>query len=255
MEKFIKQLVTEGGKILKKEFRTIGVAGKSKSDALDVVTHADLLAEKYIISAIKAKFPTHQIISEESGDNKVISDHTWVIDPLDGTLNFARGIATFVCQVAYIYKGKIEMSAVYDPMSDELYFAARGKGAYCNGKRIHCSASRDYSKSLLTFNGYYDPAALRLLNKISSASKNPHFRIRNTGTMGVAGVYTAAGKFDYFLSQSGMFWDYAPPYLILKEAGCVVKNFQGKDWQFSDKQFIAGNKNIVDSIIKILNKK
>jgi len=254
MERFIKQLVVGSGKILRREFRSIGVAGKSKSDALDIVTHVDLLAEKNIISAIKRKFPKHQILSEEAGDNQLKSDHLWVIDPLDGTLNFARGIPEFVTQVAYIKNGQIEFAAVYDPMNSQLFYAQRGKGAFCNGKQIKCSQVKDYKNCIVTLNAFYNTDTLKLINKVSTASKNRHFRVRNTGALGLAGVYTASGKFDYLISNSGKFWDYAPPAMILKEAGCVVKNFKGKDWKFTDKEFIAGNKTLVNSVLKVLAK-
>jgi myo-inositol-1(or 4)-monophosphatase len=254
MEKFIKDLVLGSGKILRAKFKSVGVKSTSKTDPLDLLTEADLASEKFIISQIRKKFPKHQIISEEFGDNKFKSDHTWVIDPLDGTLNFARGIPVFVSQVALIQKGEIIFSAVYDPMRDELFFAKKGGGAFCNGKRILCSKNEDLSSSLLSVNGSVNEPIIKMLSKINKHKKDSKLRVRNIGCIGLGSCDVAIGRVDYVINNSGKFWDYAPVYLILKESGCLVKNLKGKDWQFSDSSMVAGNKKVVQTALRVLNK-
>ena len=253
MEKFIKDLVKGSGRILKKQFNIAGTQGKSKNDVLDMVTLADLSSEKFIISQIKNRFPKHQILSEESGDNELQSDYLWVIDPLDGTLNFARGIPVFVSQVAFIEKGEIMLTAVFDPINDNLFFAKKGKGAFCNGRKISCSKNSDIDASLLSMNAYADKSVTAFLDKISDFRGDSKLRVRNIGSIGMGSCDVACGKVDYLINNSGMPWDYAPVYLLLKEAGCEVKNIFGKDWQLSDKTMIAGNKKLVQKVLKILN--
>ncbi len=250
MDKFIQNLVIGSGKILKKKFKASGIKGKAKTHELDVVTEADLAAEKFIISQIKRKFPDHQILSEEAGNNNLKSDSVWVIDPLDGTLNYSRGIPYFVSQVAYIKNGQIELSAIYDPIHDQLYFAKRNKGAFCNGKRIYCSQSKDISKSILGSSASWNTDVLQIITKIVKNVPNPKLRIRNMGSIGQSACDTASGKVEYYIVNSGNFWDHAPTYLLLKESGCIVKNIKGKEWEFTDRSMVAGNKELISKIFK-----
>jgi myo-inositol-1(or 4)-monophosphatase len=146
MDTFIKQLAKTGGEIVGKKFGKIGVK-YTKKDAKDVVTEADLAANKVITNAIKKKYPNHSIISEETGEEMTGSDYCWIIDPLDGTLNFATNVPLFGTMIGLAYKGEMILSAIYFPCTKEMLFAKRGKGAFLNGKRVHCSAQKKWNQS------------------------------------------------------------------------------------------------------------
>src|SRR3989344_3946052 len=142
MENFIKQLVRDSGKILSSKFGKIGVS-HTKANPLDVVTQADLLADKLIVGRIKKKFPKHAIISEESGEHNQ-HRYKWIIDPLDGTSNFASKIPLFVTQLAFVEGDDVKFSALFDPIHDKLYFAQKGKGSFLNGRKIACSCNKNF---------------------------------------------------------------------------------------------------------------
>src|SRR5689334_8542195 len=133
MEKFIQQLGRDAGKILLAKFGKIKNL-QTKRHALDFLTEADLMVDKLVTSRIKKKFPTHAIVSEESGKHNT-SPNKWIIDPLDGTNNFAHGIPMFVTQLAYVENNKLKAAMIYNPVQDQMFYAETGKGAYLNGRR------------------------------------------------------------------------------------------------------------------------
>lgn len=138
IEKFIKATLPKAGEILRKKFKKIGVK-YTKSHALDVVTEADLAANKLLLNAIKKTFPDHGIISEETAEHKNKSEYIWAIDPMDGTLNFSREIPIFVSMLAVFRNKQLIISAIHDPLRKELTFARKGLGAAINGKKIKAS--------------------------------------------------------------------------------------------------------------------
>src|SRR3989344_7418089 len=147
MEKFIQKMAREAGVAVLKKFGKIGVHYKKSDRVWDVVTKADLLSEKIIMSAIRKKYPDHGIISEESGSVKEGARYVWIIDPVDGTLNYSRGVPTFGVMIGLVRDGEVILSAINLPATKEFFFAKAGNGAYLNGKRIHCSRVKDLKKT------------------------------------------------------------------------------------------------------------
>src|SRR3989338_5119797 len=147
MDKFIRQIAKKAGAVALTRFGKDGALYLKTRNRLSVVTKADLLAEKIIISAIRKRDPDHGIISEESAHHRPDAEYVWIIDPIDGTLNFSTGIPLFGTMVALAHRGKVILSAIYLRVTNELFFAKKGKGAYVNGQRIHCSRHSDWATS------------------------------------------------------------------------------------------------------------
>jgi myo-inositol-1(or 4)-monophosphatase len=253
METFIKQLVRDAGKILRDKFGKVGIH-HTKKDALDIVTEADILADKLVTDRIKKKFPLHAIISEESGSHNT-NPKQWIIDPMDGTNNFAMGIPFFVTQLAYAENGKLKFAAIYDPIHDKLYFAEKGKGAFVNDKKIHVTTTKDFQFSQGDLAMGISDGGLEILEKINRSIKGRAFWVRNFGSSGVSAGNIASGALDWTIQGFNYVWDYAPLALLVQEAGGVTLTLKGKPWTLKDNNIIAGNPVIVKQLIKILNKK
>lgn len=254
MEKFIKDITKKAGHEILKKFGKIGVK-YTKIDAADVVTEADLISNKIIIEAIKNKYPTHSIISEETGEYQSGNDYCWVIDPLDGTRNFSTKTPLFVVIVSLIYKGKVKFGAIYNPCTDEMLFAEQGKGAFLNNKKVHCSNQKTWENSWGLTSCNVSGKSLNNLQKLLKFAEKKNFWTSSLGSSGVSTIYQADGRRDWRFSAGGGLWDYAAPALILKEAGCKVTNYKGKPWSIKDREILAANKNLHPILLKIINSK
>jgi len=250
MEKFIKQLVRDAGGILRDNFGKVGVL-RTKSNVLDVVTVADELADKLITERIKKKFPSHAIISEESGTHNN-NPKKWIIDPLDGTSNFSKGIPLFVTQLAYTENNKVKIAAIYDPIHDNLFYAEKGKGAYLNNKRIKISSKVDFEYSQGCVDLGLNFETIKIYDKIQKNIHHKYFWVRNLGAAGIHAGIVANGNLDWAILVGCFVWDYAPLALLVEEAGGLVRTVSGKKWTLKDKDIIAGNRVLVKKLIKIL---
>ncbi len=254
MEKFIKQLARDAGKILRAKFGKVKNI-QTKQHALDFLTEADLMAEKLITNRIKKTFPTHAIIAEESGEYNKQFKNCWIVDPLDGTNNFAHATPLFVTQFAYVEDGELKASVVYDPIHDRMFYAEKGKGAFLNGKKIKVSPKTDFSYSQGTTDFGLSKKGLEIYMKIRKSVGHDHLWLRNLGSAGIQGSFIAEGRFDWQAMRQSKLWDLAPLVLLIREAGGVVKNFEGQDWQLDDTDYVAGNPILVKKFLKILNSK
>ena len=255
METFIKRITKEAGDAILKKFGKIGVK-YTKEDAVDVVTEADLISNKILIGAIKKKYPTHAIISEETGEHQNGAEYCWIIDPLDGTRNFATRTPMFGVLVGLARNGKMEMATIYNPCTDELFFAQRGKGSFLNGKRTHCSKHKTWADSYGLVNVEMSGKRKSLIvRKLLKNSKKEKIWISAVGSSAISTLYQADGRRDWRVSVGGGLWDYASPALILKEAGCVVTNLKGEPWSIKDREILAANKYIHPRLLKIVAEK
>lgn len=255
MEKFIQKLAKDAGKIVLSKFRKIR-AVRSKDSPKDYVTSADLAATSFVINKIRKKFPGHHLITEERfSDNELTYGYTWILDPLDGTMAFVHGVPLFCTAIALLKDKEIIMSAVYDPVHDELFFAKRGQGAYLNGKKIKpvvrtklwdCVGSWMFTWRINNRKQLSAAAYKIFLDKKIIFNRLP--------TITLNACYLAVGRMDFMFYRDFAIWDLAPGCLIMKEAGVNLANFQGKPWTIQDKGFIAARPVIYKQLYPILKK-
>ncbi len=193
-----------------------------KESTQNIVTQADLESERCITQIIQEAFPHHAMLREETefrGD--MLSDHLWVVDPLDATNNYAHGIPHFCVSIAYVRRGQPQVGVVYDPLRDEMFWSLRGQGAYCNDRRIAVSRPDDLSHTIISTGFYYDRGVImeRTLQAIQTLF---HHNIRGLRRMGAAALdmsWVACGRFGGFFEYKLAPWDYAAGWLIVDEAG------------------------------------
>ena len=225
----------------------------------NLVTETDKKSERLIVKKIRKAFPDHRILAEESGAS---SDHShspyrWIIDPLDGTTNFAHGFPMFCVTIGYEENGKMKAGGVYDPIRDELFFAERGKGATLNGKPIHVSKTPKLSASLLCTGFPYDRYNTRRAKYyigFKEAFISLCHDIRRTGTAALDLCYVACGRFDGFWEYYLHPWDVAAAYLIIEEAGGKVTGYFGEPYRIDGKQTLASNRNIHKEMVNVLRR-
>ena len=256
MKDFLISVLKESGTVLLKYFDR-PLETRQKESQSSIVTEADLASEKAIIDLIRTKYPGHNILSEECGFIDNNSEFTWVIDPLDGTSNFASGIPWFGVLITLFRLNIPEMGGAYLPVQDDIYIAEAGKGVLKNGKPLPELKDKSLRESLFAFCVDYseDDAflnkGLETYRYIIKNSRN----IRSTNSL-VDFLYTAEGKFGGVMNLFTKIWDISALGLIISEAGGEMKNINGNNIQFNignkdiDENFpvIAGNKTIVRSI-------
>jgi myo-inositol-1(or 4)-monophosphatase len=253
MEKFVRKISIDAGTAILKKFGKVTVL-YSKKDITDIVTEADLASNKIIVRAIRTKYPDHSIISEESDKYTGNSKFCWIIDPLDGTRNFATGVPIFAVMIGLSYDGEMILGAIYNPNTKEFLFAEKGKGAYLNGIKTHCSNQKSWSESYGIMNARCSRNSF-FLPKISIYNKKSLLGVNAFGSAAVDAMYVASGRRDWKATRDtdhGI-WDLAIPAIILKESGCVVTNFKGKPWSLKDKEIVYANKYLHPKFLKIIN--
>lgn len=220
---------------------------------INPVTEVDLLCEKEIIDRIHQRFPDHAVLAEESGETAGHADHLWVIDPLDGTMNYAHGFPSYCVSIAYRHANETVVGVVYNPCLDELFVAEQGKGATLNGEPIHVSPITNLKESLLATGFAYDVHKAghnnvdHFVNFIAAAQG-----VRRPGSAAMDLCYTAMGRFDGFWELKLNVWDYAAGVLMVEEAGGRVTRFHGEAFRFGDKEILTSNGHIHDAMIAVL---
>lgn len=250
MEDFIKKITREAGTITLKYFGKIGVK-YTKKDITDVVTEADLKSNHHLVNRIKKQFPDHGIISEELGRHQTAAKYVWIIDPLDGTRNFATHTPLFGVVVALAYQNRIILAAIYDPVHDELFFAKKGKGAFCNKQKIHCSPQKKWQHSFGCIGAAWRPKRLGVTKNLLALAEQEAFWVSSFGSTSITSTYLADGRRDWYISFDSCMWDYAAASLILSEAGCIATNKDGRPWQLGDDTLVAANKYLHPKLLQL----
>ncbi|MEE8298611.1 MAG: inositol monophosphatase family protein [Thermodesulfobacteriota bacterium] len=231
------------GKVKKIEF-------KAKNS---LVTEVDKLSEEIIINNIKKSFPSHDIFAEESGRHSENSDYLWLIDPIDGTTNYAHAYPFFSISIALEVKGEVEIGLVYDPVKDEMFTAEAGKGAYLNGELIKVSKSDSIEHSHVCTGFMHEVEWMVEANIKHFGNFIRRARaVRRDGSAALDVCYVACGRFDGFWELGLNPWDTAAAVLILKEAGGQVTTFSGDEYSIYIKEILASNSIIHGQMIEIL---
>lgn len=220
---------------------------------INLVTEVDKKCEQEIVSLIQGQFPTHDILAEEGSGSRKDSEYKWMIDPLDGTTNYAHRYPLFCTSIALEYKGEIILGAVYDPNRRELFIAEKGSGATLNDSRIHCSKIKDLKKALLATGFAYNVAQ----NKENNLNHFQNFilnaqAVRRDGVAAIDLCYTAIGRYDGFWELDLFPWDVAAGYLIIKEAGGQMTDFQGNPFSVYSNEVLASNGLLHKAMLKVL---
>jgi myo-inositol-1(or 4)-monophosphatase len=224
-----------------------------KKGDIDLVTRADRESEKAIIDTILAGFPDHAILAEESGRHGQDTTYLWIIDPLDGTTNFAHRLNHYSISIAFAIEGKISVGIVYNPAADELFTAAIGQGARINDDPIAVSTVDSVGESLLVtgfpynFKEIFSEVITRFSNCLNAAQG-----IRRFGSAALDLCDVACGRFDGFWEQNLNPWDTAAGYLIAAEAGAIISDFSNKPFDIKDREILATNGKIHPEMLSLL---
>ena len=220
---------------------------------IDLVTHFDTLSQKMIFDHLAACFPGHDFIAEEGLSDKKGSDFRWIIDPIDGTTNYAHKFPVFCVSIALEHTKKIVLGVIYDPMRDEMFSAVEENKAFLNGEKIKVSSVNELDKSLLATGFPYDV-------RESDVNNLNHFNnfvvraqaVRRCGSAAMDLCYIACGRFDGFWELKLNPWDVAAGTLIVKEAGGKITDFQGTEFNINGSEILASNGLIHRQMLDVL---
>ena len=247
------QISKEAGKIVKEGFGK-NFSIEYKTNASNLVTEIDKKSEALIIDFINKEFPGHSVLAEESGEHGTSSEYHWVIDPLDGTTNFAHGLPIFAVSVGVQKNGETICGVVYDVMRDEIYSAEKGSGSFRNGMKLKVSSNDNLRKSVLVTGFPYDiaenpdHAIERFIASLKAARA-----VRRLGSAAIDFCYVASGVFDGFWEVHLHPWDICAGKLIVEEAGGLVTNFYDEKINIYSKQILATNNLVHNPMIQLLS--
>jgi len=228
----------------------------NKEGINNLVTEADHASEKAILDVIYKEFPDHHILSEEAGEIIQDSNYKWIIDPIDGTVNFAHSIPLCCVSIAVEYKGEIILASVYNPVMNELFFAEKGKGATLNDKPIRVSKKQNVMNACLVTGFPYTyldmpNGPLQIFEKLIRKG----IPVRRLGSAATDLCWVAAGRFDGFYEHKLQAWDSAGGYLIVEEAGGKVTDFNGSKFSPYQPHILATNGDIHEEMLAVINNK
>ena len=218
----------KASKVLIRDFGEVEKLQVSNKGPSDFVTNADLKAEKIIIEELKRAKPNYSILSEEKGEENNKDNKTWIIDPIDGTINFLHGIPHFAVSIALRDNDEIISGVIYDPIKNEMFYAEKNNGAFFNNQRIRVSRKNNISECLFVTGGMIEA--------------NYDFSFRKSGSAALDLAYVAAGRYDGYFQKKLNIWDVAAGIIILKEAGGLINEIDISNTK--DIKIIAANPDI-----------
>lgn len=227
---------------------------ENKEGVHNLVTEYDMASETFIFNCIQKKYPHHNILSEEAGEKKQSSSVTWIVDPLDGTVNFAHNVPMFSISIAAAVEAEIVCGVVYQPMLHELFSAEKGKGAFLNDQRLSVSSNARLDKAFLVTGFPYnvDQNPLHCIDQLAELLKCG-LPVRRLGSAALDLCYVAAGRFDGYWEVSLHPWDMAAGKLIVEEAGGIVTRYDGSPRPtFNHENILAANKNLHPAMVEFL---
>ena len=228
----------KASKVLIRDFGEIEKLQVSNKGPSDFVTNADLKTERIIIEELKKAKPNYSILSEEKGSEIKKDKKTWIIDPIDGTINFLHGVPHFAISIALRDENEIIAGLIYDPIKNEMFYAEKNNGAFYNNHRIRVSKKNNFSECLFVTGG-----------KIES---NYDFSFRKSGSAALDLAYVAAGRYDGYFQKNLNLWDIAAGIIILKEAGGLINEVDIS--AIEGIKIIASNQDINNKLVEKLGK-
>lgn len=243
-----------GALVLKHYFASTTLKITNKEGINNLVTEADHASEKAIIETIREEYPDHSILCEESGEMHTDSEYKWIIDPIDGTVNYAHGIPICCVSIGLEFHGNLIMGAVYNPFMKEFFFAEKGKGASLNGEEIKVSGQTDVERSCVVTGFPYTyldvpNGPLDVFNRFIRRG----VPVRRLGSAALDLCWVAAGRFDAFYEHKLQPWDSAAGVVILEEAGGKVTNYEGEPYSVYQPAICATNGVIHEEMLKWVN--
>jgi myo-inositol-1(or 4)-monophosphatase len=250
---FIISVAKEAGIFLKEKLNDKHVI--DYKGEINIVTEADRISEEMITSRIHQRYPHHDILAEESIGTTKGSEFRWLIDPLDGTTNYAHGYPVFCVSIALEQEGEICLGVIYNPMLDEMFVAARGIGAFLNGRKISVSNTTDLTRSLLATGFPYDirDDENNNINYFNGMAKRAR-AIRRAGSAALDMAYIAMGRFDGFWELKLMPWDTAAGWLLIHEAGGMITDISGNHFFLKSPHILATNGKIHREMVDVFQK-
>lgn len=244
-------IIRQAGEIIQKHWsdaKEITFKGR-----IDLVTQTDVAVEEFLVQALPALIPNSTVLAEESHESLELSDLTWIIDPVDGTTNYAHGLPIVAISVALWRKNSIDLGAVYLPMLGELFWAKAGQGAWLNGQPMQISSEKEMQKSLIatgfpySFHEEVDLICQRF-QRVLLASQG----IRRLGSAAADLAYTACGRFEGFYETGLKPWDTAAGWLLVEEAGGKVTGLGGQEYKLGEYMIVASNGLVHEDLLALL---
>lgn len=247
-----------GGRVTSQYFANLSsleIANKTRhEESQGLITNADLEAEKAIAAVILAAFPDHQILGEEELHGSVDAEHLWIVDPLDGTNNFAHGIPRYAVSVAYYREGQARCGAILEPEAGDLYTVVKGEGAYKNRKQVFVNQQAELNQAMLAVGFYYDrgPLMRATLSAMEEFFGHGIHGFRRMGTAALDLVGVGLGQFGGYFELTLSPWDFAAAALFVEEAGGMVTTCRGEALPLAKTSILATNKILHPAMLKVL---
>jgi myo-inositol-1(or 4)-monophosphatase len=250
-----RQAAMDAGTIIMSRFAMRKDISYKSEGRNNIVTDVDLLVEKTITSQLRKAYPDFGIMSEESKEIKGSAPYKWIVDPIDGTRNYAYGIPHFCVCIALARGDDVVMGLIYDPVRDELFHAEKGGGAYLNSESIYVTKRSSLQEALISCDMGYNPDNSRKYIDIYSNlwSNVTTTRLMGSAALGIA--YTACARLDLYFHVSLYPWDIASGILLVREAGGVARQLDGRPAVYSNKDIIVSNRKIADDFLHTVSKR
>ncbi|MCC7355126.1 MAG: inositol monophosphatase [Anaerolineae bacterium] len=215
----------------------------------DLVTDADVASQSLIVERLQTRFPDHAIWGEEGEQPASLQGPLWVVDPLDGTTNYAHRIPLFGVALALAEDGVVRLGVAYDPLRDHLFAAERGKGAWLNGQRLRVSQTDTLAQAVINCDWGRSPQARRGVTQTTSLLAADVMTLRSMGSSVLAMCYVAAGWLDAYFNFSLMPWDLLAPALCIEEAGGRVTGLSGQPWGLASREAVCSNGRVHEALL------
>lgn len=251
------QTAKAGADVILKYYQSgVEMRSKGQDETYNLVSDADVESEKAIARVLQEAFPEHAVLGEEENVGDVDAEHLWIVDPLDGTNNFAHRIPHFAVSIGYYHAGQAQCGVVVNPVRGDWYWAARGKGAFHNGRRLAVDPARELTQCMIGCGFYYDRGAMMeaTLAAIHDFFKQNIHGIRRFGTAALDFCQVADGLFGAFFEYQLQPWDFAAGRMIVEEAGGKITDGRGDTPKLQQSSVIVSNTQLHEACLEIVSR-